>query len=36
VIPGIDRGVTLSEAAGVAPILSCRLRAQQVVARLSQ
>jgi glutamyl-tRNA synthetase/nondiscriminating glutamyl-tRNA synthetase len=35
-IPAIDRGVTVSEWAGVAPILSCRLRAGQVVASLSK
>lgn len=34
-IPAIDRGAGLSVTAGVAPILSCRLRAREVVARLS-
>jgi glutamyl/glutaminyl-tRNA synthetase len=35
-IPAIDRGAGLSGTAGVAPILSCRLRAREVVARLSK
>jgi len=35
-VPSIDRGAELPAAAGVAPILSCRSRAQAVVARLSE